>query len=106
MGILIVTVATAAAQAAAAPASAQMLTATGGTPSGEGQASAGSPSGSLGLSKFYLQKVTALSYRIVEVRAQDGGTLTPEHLASLQHEFNRLNRQYDVKTPFRVRASA
>jgi hypothetical protein len=56
------------------------------------------------LPQAYLKKVTALSYRTLELRAEDGGKLTPEHLASLQRELNALARQYRVRADFRIKA--
>jgi hypothetical protein len=54
----------------------------------------------------YLKRLTALSYKIVEQRAEDGGTLTPGHLTSLQRELSRLNRQYQVASSLLVRPTA
>jgi hypothetical protein len=59
-----------------------------------------------GPARAYLKKLTALSYKIVEQRAVDGGTLTLQHLTSLQRELNGLNRQYQVGSSLRVRPTA
>jgi hypothetical protein len=57
-------------------------------------------------SRAYIKKLTALSYKIVEQRAEDGGTLTSQHLTSLQRELNWLNHQYEVGSSLRVRPTA
>jgi hypothetical protein len=31
------------------------------------------------------------------MKAKDGGQLTPEHAASLQHELDELNKQFGIK---------
>ena len=94
----------AAALATAAPALAQMMTAAP-IPNGMGSSTSdNSVSGPI-VSKFYVKKVTALSYKILETRVEDGGQLTPEHLAGLQRELDQLNRQYGVRTSLRVRAA-
>jgi hypothetical protein len=56
------------------------------------------------LPQGYVKKVTALSYKTLELRAEDGGKLTPEHLASLQRELNAITRQYRVWADFRIKA--
>jgi hypothetical protein len=56
------------------------------------------------LPQGYVKKVTALSYKTLELRAEDGGKLTPEHLTSLQRELNALARQYRVRADFRIKA--
>ena len=52
----------------------------------------------------YVKQVTALSYRTLELRAEDGGKLTAEHRASLQRELDRLNREYRVRGDLRIKA--
>ena len=104
MRICVLALATAAAVAAAAPAFAQLATAAC-IPSGMGSSSSDNSLSGPIVSKFYVKKVTALSYKILEARAEDGGKLTPEHLASLQQELDQLNRQYDIRTSLRVRAA-
>ena len=52
----------------------------------------------------YVKKLAALSDKILQMRAEDGGKLTPEHLDSLQHELVQLKRQYHVAADLRVRA--
>jgi hypothetical protein len=56
------------------------------------------------LPQGFVKQVTALSYRTLELRAEDGGKLTPEHLASLQRELDQLKRQYHVTSSLRIRA--
>ena len=46
----------------------------------------------------YLMKVETLREKAVRTEARDGGRLSPEHAASLQHELDKLNRVYGVKT--------
>jgi hypothetical protein len=104
MRICVLALAAAAALATAAPAFAQLATAAC-VPNGMGSSSSNNASGSSPLSKTYLKKLTALSYKILEVRTEDGGKLAADHLASLQHELNRLNLQYDVRSSLRVRAA-
>jgi hypothetical protein len=106
MRIYILALATGAALALASPAFAQM-----------GLSAATGPGGAVpsqnqyqylpndhSLPQSYVKQVTALSYRTVELRAEDGGKLTPEHLASLQRELNQLKRQYHVTSSLRIRA--
>ncbi len=52
----------------------------------------------------YVKKLTALSYKILAVRSQDGGKLSPQHLASLQHELSQLKREYRIGGGLRVSA--
>jgi hypothetical protein len=54
--------------------------------------------------KAYQKKIAAFSYKVLEQKAEDGGKLTPEHAANLQHELNRLNQQYGVRTKLRINA--
>jgi hypothetical protein len=56
------------------------------------------------LPQSYVKKVTALSYRTLELRAEDGGKLTPEHRASLQHELDQLKREFRVTSSLRIKA--
>jgi hypothetical protein len=56
------------------------------------------------LSRDYVKKVTALSYRVLALRAQDGGELTPEHLGGLRRELDQLKRRYHVVADFQVSA--
>ena len=56
------------------------------------------------LPQAYVKKVTALSYRTLELRAEDGGTLTPEHLTTLQRELDGLKREYHVVAGLRIAA--
>ncbi|THD68156.1 hypothetical protein [Phenylobacterium sp.] len=58
----------------------------------------------LGFPPGYVKQVTALSYRVLETKAEDGGRLTPEHAASLQQELDALNREFHVRPPFRIRS--
>jgi hypothetical protein len=44
----------------------------------------------------YLIKLSALRDKTIRTKAKDGGRLTPEHAASLQHELDDLNRQFGV----------
>jgi hypothetical protein len=53
----------------------------------------------------YMKQVTALSYRVLEIKAEDGGRLTAEHAVALQRELDALNREFHVRPPFRVRSS-
>ena len=52
----------------------------------------------------YVKKLTALSYRTLELRAEDGGRLTSEHRATLQHELDDLKREYHVWPELRIAA--
>jgi hypothetical protein len=45
----------------------------------------------------YLMRVETLREKLVQTQARDGGQLTSEHAASLQHELDKLNRIYGVK---------
>ncbi len=45
----------------------------------------------------YLMRVQTLKERAARTAAQDGGQLTPDHAANLQHELDKLNRLYGVK---------
>jgi hypothetical protein len=56
------------------------------------------------LPQAYVKKVTALSYRTLEIKAEDGGRLTPEHAATLQRELDQLQRQYRVRADLRINA--
>ncbi len=49
-----------------------------------------------------MKKVTALSYRTLEIKAEDGGRLSPEHAAALQNELTLLQRQYRIRADFRI----
>ncbi len=95
--------ATAAALALAAPAFAQL-----GTSVGEGFAGYVNPSqpdagpDGAGLPKSYMKKVTDLSFKVLEQRREDGGRLTPEHLAMLQRQFDRLNHSYGLRSSLRL----
>jgi hypothetical protein len=42
----------------------------------------------------YLIKLASLRQRTIRTKAKDGGQLTPEHAASLQHELDELNHQF------------
>ncbi len=57
-----------------------------------------------GLPQAYVKQVTALSFRALELRAEDGGRLTSEHRTSLQRELDRLKREYRVRSDLRVKA--
>jgi hypothetical protein len=105
MRIFVLVLATGAALMLAAPVFAQS--------SGPGAAQIGPDSGTnnsqylqedRSLPQAYVKKVTALSYRTLELRAEDGGKLTPEHRASLQQELDQLKREYRVRTGLRIRA--
>ena len=103
MRVCTIALATAAALALAAPAFAQV-----GTSVGDGFAGYVNPSqpdagpDSSSLPKSYMKKVTDLSYKVMEQRREDGGKLTPEHLASMQREFDRLNHQYGIRSSVRL----
>jgi hypothetical protein len=56
------------------------------------------------LPSAYVKKVTALSYRTLELRSEDGGKLTPEHRAELQQELNQLKHDYHVGIELRIKA--
>ena len=44
----------------------------------------------------YLMKLAALREKTIRTKAKDGGQLTPEHSAALQHELDELNKQFGV----------
>jgi hypothetical protein len=44
----------------------------------------------------YLMKLSALRDKTIRTKAKDGGQLTPEHAAALQHELDDLNREFGV----------
>jgi hypothetical protein len=50
-----------------------------------------------------VKKITALSYRTLALRTEDGGKLTPEHLARLQRELTHLKREYRVVDDRRIK---
>jgi hypothetical protein len=56
-----------------------------------------------GLPPAYVKKITALSYRTLALRTEDGGKLTPEHLAGLQRELTHLKRKYRVVDDRRIK---
>jgi hypothetical protein len=73
-------------------------------PGSEHMGKAAFPQEDQGVPKAYQKKITAFSYKVLEQKAEDGGKLTPEHAAALQHELDRLNQQYGVRTKLRVNA--
>jgi hypothetical protein len=45
----------------------------------------------------YWTKLSSLRDKTLRTKAKDGGQLTAEHAASLQHELDQLNRQFGLK---------
>jgi hypothetical protein len=45
----------------------------------------------------YRMKILSLRDKTLRMKAKDGGQLTPEHAASLQHELDELNKQFGIK---------
>jgi hypothetical protein len=73
-------------------------------PGSENMSRAAYPQEDQGAPKAYQKKITAFSYRVLEQKAEDGGKLTPQHAAALQHELDQLNQQYGVRTKLRINA--
>jgi hypothetical protein len=44
----------------------------------------------------YVRAFNALKSKVLETRAEDGGRLNPQHVASLQQELTALNDRYHV----------
>ena len=45
----------------------------------------------------YVMRLMTLRDKTLKTKAKDGGELTPEHAAALQHELDELNKQFGVK---------
>jgi hypothetical protein len=58
---------------------------------------AGQWAGSLSQHDRYVIQLKELRKRTIKAKAQDGGELTPEHKADLQHQLDELNRRYGVR---------
>jgi hypothetical protein len=41
-------------------------------------------------------KLASLRDKTLRTKAKDGGQLTPEHAAALQHELDQLNKQFGI----------
>jgi len=61
------------------------------------------PDGHAAPPEAFTKGLTALSYRTLAVRAEDGGKLTPAHQSDLQQELNQLARKYRVMVDYRIR---